>query len=247
MSTTSQLVAFTTIKYGSTEVEKVRSRVFLDTAKNLKRLEIPCVALCGPCYDGYLEEVRKLHVITHHQEVEGMGTARREALRACLKQFPRREHFLWCEPEKPHLPQHAIRLWHRMRSQNAQLGLFNRVGMRSYPKEQACYYLFCRAVASKLIARDIDYAFGPMIITKITAPYFLEYVGEYGDLWDSILIPRLRIMHGGISTTILRIPFKNDPRMTDAESGSPQFVLKRIEQFNNVVPSLIAEWQKLTA
>lgn len=64
--------------------------------------------------------------------------------------------------------------------------------------------------------------------------------------FDSSLIPRLRIILGDIPYGLKTVEFHNDPRMTVIESGNPKIFLKRIEQFRNVIPSLFAEWQKLT-
>src|SRR5262249_23040060 len=113
-----------------------------------------------------------------------------------------------------------------------------------YPAEQAYYYLFCRVAATKLVGFDLDYAFGPMMMSKPAIQYFLGYQGDYGDKWDSILIPRLRVIKRGETISLLPIDFKNDPRMTAVESGNPTLILKRLEQFNNVIPSLIREWER---
>lgn len=147
--------------------------------------------------------------------------------------------------KRPTIISHALATVEKMGQENSILGLFNRTSMESYPQEQAYYYLFCRTVASQLLGFDLDYAFGPMIITPKSIPYFLKYNGEYGDLWDSILIPRLRIIKKKLGVTIHPIYFINDSRMTAVESQNPLVILKRIQQFNNVVPPLFAEWQKL--
>ena len=112
----------------------------------------------------------------------------------------------------------------------------------SYPPEQSHYYQFCRAVATQFVGFDFDYAFGPMVITRSSASFFLNYNGKCGDKWDSILIPRLQIIKSGLKTSILPIDFQNDQRMTSVESGNPTIILKRLEQFNNVIPSLVEEW-----
>lgn len=83
-------------------------------------------------------------------------------------------------------------------------------------------------------------------MTPAIISFFLEYSGgRYGDKWDSILVPRLRIIKGGIKFSVLPVNFQNDERMTRVESGNVAITLKRLEQFNNVIPSLIAEWQFL--
>lgn len=174
-----------------------------------------------------------------------MGVARREAIQAGLAVFRSATHYLWLEPEKPDIAWHAIQLWDLMKTQNTSLGLFNRANMNTYPPEQAQYYLFCRAIATALLGRDIDYAFGPMILTKKSLPYFLEYAGDYGDHWDSILVPRLRVIHAKQKVSVVEIAFQNDPRMLEVESGKPQFIFKRIDQFATVARSLVTEWLRL--
>jgi len=174
----------------------------------------------------------------------GMGNIRREAISAACSLFPDTEFCCWLEPEKPNLSIFIYPMVALMSEEKTELGMFNRVSMTSYPIEQAYYYLFCRAVASKLIGFDLDYAFGPMIMSKAATQYFLDYKGEYGDRWEAIMIPRLRIMKQGIRVSLLNIDFKNDPRMTEIESGDPDVILERIEQLNNVIPSLIKEWAK---
>jgi hypothetical protein len=80
-----------------------------------------------------------------------------------------------------------------------------------------------------------------MIVSREGLKHFLDYDGQYGDLWESILIPRLRIIRNGLGFSILPVNFKNDPRMTLSESGNLKFVLKRLNQFNNVITSLVKE------
>ncbi len=84
-----------------------------------------------------------------------------------------------------------------------------------------------------------------MVLSRRGVRRFLDYRGEYGDKWESILIPRLRLLRGGGRIALLPVNFRNDPRMTSVESGNPAMILKRIEQLNNVVPSLITEWRRL--
>ncbi len=243
------VVAITTVRQGSSDnpIERVRAGVFLDTLCELVRRDIPCVAVYVGCSAAYLAQLKKGGAVLVPQTTRGMGNIRREALRAGLRAFPAAPYYLWMEPEKPDLPQFVERMVGLMRKTKTNLGLFNRISMESYPEEQAHYYAFCRAVASKLLGVDIDYAFGPMVMSKRGMTPFLRYRGRYGDRWDSILIPRLRVLKEGGRVALLRTNFRNDSRMTSVESGRPAMILKRLEQFNNVIPSLIREWRRLGA
>ncbi len=241
------VVAITTIRQGdpSNNVERVRAEVFLDTAQALATLDIPCLAIFVDCEEEYLARLKTLDITPVRQSTSGMGNIRREALREGLRRFPTAPFYVWLEPEKPKLPVFVEDVIRLMQMTEANLGLFNRTSMDSYPDEQAHYYMFCRSVASALLGFDIDYAFGPMVLTRQAVQRFLDYSGEYGDKWESILIPRLRLLKEGDQIVQLSVDFRNDPRMTAVESGNPLMILKRIEQFNNVVPSLIAEWGRL--
>ena len=246
MTKNQKLIAVTTIREGDkySPNERMRAEVFLDTAENLRVFGIPCIAVFEDCSDEYIRTVSDLGVVVTQQSKPGMSNARREALRVSFDHYPEATHCLWLEPEKPGIPRFASGLVKRMLESNAALGLFNRLSMKSYPSEQAYYYLFCRAVASRLVGFDLDYAFGPMILTRESIPFFLDYSDEYGGLWDSILIPRLRVIKSGLVVVTRDIRFSNDPRMTEMESGNQSIILKRIRQLNNVVPSLIEEWQR---
>lgn len=242
-----KVVALTTIKYSDmlNPVEKVRSGVFLDTARNLSGLDIPCIAIYDECSDSYLQQVRELGVLIVPQSGQGMGVVRREAIRAGVTHYQNATYYAWLEPEKPNLPFHVESLVEAMQRDKSVLSLFNRVRMENYPEEQTNCYLFCRAVATYLLGFDLDYAFGPMVLTSQSIPFFLDYRGEYGDLWDSLFIPRLRIIKAQMGMTTASVAFVNDSRMCAVEKGNTAIILKRVQQLNNVVPSLIAEWQKL--
>ena len=226
-------------------VEKTRAEVFLDTAEKMARVNLPLTVVYTETKRFILDTLRGLGMNLVPQRSSGMGNIRREAFVAALRAFPKAKYLCWLEPEKPGMVQFVAPMAHRMEQERSVLGMFNRTSMASYPPEQAYYYLFCRAVATQLIGCDIDYAFGPMMMTRSASSYFLNYQGEYGDTWDCILIPRLRIMNNGDGISVLPVNFRNDPRMTQVESGNVVMMLKRLEQLNNVIPSLVSEWRKL--
>lgn len=239
------LVAVTTIKQGDKGdyIQRKRSEIFEDTAKELVNYKIPCMAIYKDCDREYLIGLEKIGVhIIPQKSKRNMGKVRREALKSALKLYPDTKYFLWLEPEKPDIIKFVGPLMKLMEKEKSVIGFFNRNKMINYPPEQSYYYLLCRAVASELLGFDIDYSFGPMVLARKGIDYFLNYTSNYGDKWDSILIPRLRIIKAGKNFSILPINFKNDRRMYNLELGEPKIILKRLEQLNNVLPSLISEW-----
>jgi hypothetical protein len=242
-----KIICVTTFRQGNPEnrIEELRTKVFLDTAVKFADAGLPFVIVYIETQKDILEKLEELGLILCLQQSTGMGNIRREAMFEALKAFPEAKYLCWLEPEKPDMVRFVKPMCSKMEQEQSVLGMFNRITMSSYPAEQAHYYLFCRAVATQLIGFDLDYAFGPMMVVNSAVSYFLEYRGEYGDKWDSILIPRLRIINGNTGMSVLPVDFQNDPRMTLAESGNPAIILKRLEQFNNVIPSLISEWERL--
>lgn len=243
------LVCITTFRQGdpNNEIERTRTEVFLSTVNAIVEAGFHLVTVYVDTQQGLIEWLGRLGVILVRQQSKGMGNVRREALMAAMQCFPDTSYFCWLEPEKPDIIRFLATLAQKMEQEKSALGLFSRIDMASYPPEQGHYYLFCRAVASYMVGFDIDYAFGPMMMTSQAVTYFLRYQGEYGDKWDSILIPRLRTIRDGHIVSMLPINFQNDSKMTSVESGNRRMILKRLEQLNNVIPSLVAEWEKLTS
>lgn len=241
------IAAFTTVRQGNRldPVECMRAEIALDTYRLLKEGGIPAVAIHTDTSAEYLNMLETREVELLPQRGTGMGSARREALESCLRFFPKANYFFWLEPEKPDMVRFAMPMAEQMLADLTSLGRYNRVSMDTYPVEQACYYRFCRAVASRLVGWDFDYGFGPMMLTRKSAPFFLSYLGTYGDQWDSILIPRLRVIHSGLRITAQPVDFRNDWRMTEVEDGRQEIILKRVEQLGLVVPSMIREWNTL--
>ena len=243
-----EIVCVTTFRQGDPEnvIEKIRSEVFLDTAHRILDAGLSLVVVYIETQESVLRILQQFGAVLIKQQTSGMGKIRREAFSESQIHFPSARYFCWLEPEKPDLVRFIVPMANQMKQAQSDFGIFNRIDLASYPTEQAHYYLFCRAVATQLVGFDIDYAFGPMMMTPATISYFLEYSGDrYGDKWDSILVPRLRIIKGGIKFSVLLVSFQNDERMMRVESGNMAIVLKRLEQFNNVIPSLIAEWRLL--
>ena len=244
MISNDNIICVTTFRQGnpSNHIEYIRAKVFFDTVCELSNAALHLLVIYIDTEDLYLKDLQKQDVITVKQKSMGIGNIRREAIREACLRYQCANYLCWLEPEKPDIIKSILPMVHKMEKDKASLGIFNRNDMSSYPPEQSHYYQFCRAVATQFIGFDIDYAFGPMIMTRSSASYFLEYQGEYGDKWDSILVPRLRIIKNGLAVSVLPINFQNDRRMTRVESGNPTIILKRLEQFNNVVPSLVKEW-----
>lgn len=217
----SSLVSVTTIRQGdpSNLIENIRASIFLDTALKHAQLGVTICALYSSCTEEYLRKLESLGVVLFEEKTKGMGNVRREIMLRC-----------------------ALEAVSEDQTEGCAACFFNRLSMNSYPEEQIHYYLFIRSIATQLFGFDFDYGFGPMLISKLGIHYFLDYTGDYGDLWDSILVPRIRLIKSGEKFRVAGIDFRNDFRMKAVEKGNANIIIKRLLQFDNVTKSLMKEF-----
>lgn len=128
----SRVVCVTTFRQGSSNnpVELTRAEVFLDSAKNLNSLGIPCVALLKETQIDFIDSLKPLGIIPVNQQSMGMGNIRREAINAARSLFPNTEFYCWLEPEKPDLPRFISPMVTLMSQENSGIGLFNRIKIK---------------------------------------------------------------------------------------------------------------------
>lgn len=189
--------------------------------------------------------MRSLGAVVWQQTQPGMGNARREALRHALDLSC--QAIVWIEPEKyPMVPLlHAgVRA---IVDEGFDLAMFRRLTLDSYPPEQAMAYKMAGLAFQYLYGFDCDYGFGPLCMSpRAATEYFLSYHGEYGDVWDSIHIPKLRMIVEGQPFTIIDVDYRHPPEQTEAETGVELF-MKRVEQISQITDAVFRESQRLQA
>ncbi len=242
----SSLVSVTTVRQGDPNnlIERIRANIFLDTALEHAQLGVSICALYSSCTEEYLRKMENLGVILFEEKSKVMGHVRREIMRIAKEKYQNNTWFLWLEPEKPDILRCALEVLSETQNVGCNECFFNRLSMSSYPEEQSHYYLFIRSIATQLFGFDFDYGFGPMLISKSGIHHFLNYDGEHGDLWDSTLVPRIRLIKSGEKFCVSGIDFRNDSRMTAVERGNPNIIIKRLAQLDNVTKSLLKEFNK---
>ena len=240
---TSEVVINVSFRQGSNDnpIERNRVGIFLNTIDNIVKAGISCVVLYVDTEDSLVSRIADKGITIREHATKGYGNNRREAMRFAAETFPNSQYLCCIEPEKTDMVRFVLPMLTYLQKNNFKLGLFNRTDMESYPEDQKYYYLYLRSAISSLLKFDLDYAFGPVVFHRDVLPYFLEYKSEHGDLWDSILAPRLRIIKDGHPYGIMDIDFQNDPRMTEVESAHSDMIRKRFDQVNNVGPSALRE------
>ena len=94
----------------------------------------------------------------------------------------------------------------------------------------------------------LDLWFGPEVLDKIGAGYFLDYNAGKNrvDLWDALIVPVFDAMRDGIKVTSVPVDFLYNQSQIDNESdeSNREIKIKRIEQYTQILKELgDPKWQ----
>lgn len=237
------VIVTTTLAKIAPEFEGVRAKLALKTIRAARKHGYRILTIDGGSPATYIRRMHTLGAMVKKERRPGMGNCRRQAIASGCTQRIRGhlpEAIAWIEPEKhtmiPFLKK-AVKL---IVERKVDLVMF-RISLESYPPEQKFYYALGRLAFRYLTGMKFDYPFGPVIMSRRAARFFLEYKGEYGDLWDSILIPKLRIIKAGLSVVEIPIRYSNPKEQTRAEVGNMDLFVKRVRQLENLISSMKKE------
>lgn len=238
------VVTTTTFATYGTRAEKVRADCALKTIEASVAHGYTTIALDGGSPTGYVEKMKQLGAQVFAQELPGMGNARREALRHARDIVPTGQPIIWMEPEKyPLIPELEMPIAAFIEG-NYDLVMLRRTSLDSYPPEQAMAYQLIALATKYLTGIDSDFGWGPTILSADAVEYHLSYESAYGDLWDGIHCPKLRIINDGLPWTIVPVNYQHPPEQTAAETGMGLF-LKRVKQVDQLVRAIEQEVDRL--
>jgi len=198
--------------------------------------------------DGSPDEVREqfgdIGAIVCKDLGQSMGASRRQAISKAAK-IANGGVVIWMEPEKHTLiPELLKAVVPFFLPSAADLVVPTRKSMASYPPEQQYAEPLGNLAFFHLTKHALDLWFGPRVMGERAMPYFLNYQGEYGDRWDSIFIPVLRIIKDNLRVMSVVVDYAHPEEQTAKESNF-NFLTKRLEQLTNLVPSMEQEARKL--
>lgn len=175
-----------------------------------------------------------------------MGACRRQAMDYALAFAGDEGVVIWSEPEKHPLICDIGKIADPILSGRVDMVVPQRseAGMASYPPEQADAERIGNRAFQYLTGMALDVWFGVFAANAKALRYFLEYNGEYGDLWDSIIVPRVTAIKDGVCVASVPVSYTHPPEQTSQETGNVGFLLKRLAQLQNLVPSLQKEAAK---
>lgn len=227
-----------------TRSERIRVDLALATINQAREHGYGIVVVDGGSPEKFIYEMLDLNALVYHQENPGMGNARRQALRQAQDKTSLNGAVVWLEPEKCNLVSHIDPAADKVVNENYDLVMFRRDSLDSYPPEQAYMYKMGALAFRYLTGIDCDFLFGPVALSNRSVDYFLAYKSDYGDVWDSIHIPKLHIIRAGLPWTQVDINYRHPPEQTEVEAGDMNLFRKRIEQMSVISEALIGEMEK---
>jgi len=225
---------------------EIRAKLAFKTAEEAKKHGFALVVVDGGSPESFCRGMRERGAKVIPQEVKGFGEGIRESFREASLLVGVDGMIIRMEPEKyPFVPELPA-LVSLMMEGEVDLMVLGRKNLDSYPPEQKHEEMFLNLSAQSLTGLKWDFSFGPFIANSQALPYFLSYDGEYGDIWDSIWLPRLRLMADGARVKYLEVDYIHPIEQTKEETGNSNFVMKRLRQLNNMIPAYEKETQRLS-
>lgn len=229
------------------DVNEVRAQLALKFAHDAKKRGLPLfVADAGESLVFSNELRYRGALVSGAPHGATMGSCRRAAMRAAIASVGEGGVVIWSEPEKHSLISNIDRIAGPILDDRADLVVPNRSveGILSYPPEQAAAEMVGNLAFEYLTGQSLDVWFGPFAANRKALQYFLDYQGEYGDLWDSIIVPRVTAIKAGVRATRVLVDYLHPSEQTEQETGNMDFLLKRIDQLKNLIPALQKEAAK---
>lgn len=237
-----KLTIVTTTSYNlDLDNDRVRSKLclkFLESAYS-KGYEVILVDNNSP--DKLLKDFRRFSQVLN-QESETMGESRRQAIRYAFNRG--KEIILWTEPEKYPLVPFIPEIIKPILERKSDLVMPKRKSLDSYPYMQQLSESFANCFWKNLTDTNIDIFFGPKAWKIQKSNYFLDYKGEYGDKWDSIVAPVINFISDKCKIGVVEVDYRHPRIQTDSESEDIEMQKKRINQLKHFIDYSEDYWKK---
>jgi len=233
----SKVVIVTSTLYKGSD--DVRAKLAIETICSAKEHGYPIVIV-----DSSPEEIRDSFrghgAIVFDAEKQGMGIERRQAIRETTGLAGPDGIVAWMEPEKTPFVPLLGQVVKELIAQSADLAIPRRRSLESYPEIQQHAEWLGNEAFRMLTGMALDVWFGPRVFRSNIASFFLDYRGEYGDLWDSIFVPIIRAIKTGKKVIGVEVDYIHPKEQTAIEDDFPMFE-KRINQLVTLIETIRTE------
>ena len=174
-----------------------------------------------------------------------LGPGRRQTMAHAAKLVGPDGVVVWTEAEKyPFIP-FVDEVAKSVLSGKIDLVIPACISRKNAPPEQAHAEQIGNLAVEYLLGQRFDFFFGPLVMNRRALQFHLGYKGDYGDSWDSVFIPRLRVMAAGLTVESFPIEYVHPKEQTQEETGNMNYLTKRLNQLKTLVASLVTEVERL--
>ncbi|MBL7100450.1 MAG: hypothetical protein ISS23_00680 [Nanoarchaeota archaeon] len=240
---TDKIVIATTTWYNpDLEGDNLRAKITKNSIKRATDLEYQVMIVDGGSSDELLKYFETCGAKVFSQTNKGMGTGRRQVIKEAYN--TNREIIAWTEPEKEDYIPEIIKTAVPIIEDIADLVVPKRKSLKSYPLEQQYAEKLGNLFWKELTGYDLDMWSGPRTWKREFSNYFLDYMGEYGDKWDSIFIPVIDVILDGKKVLSVEVNYTHPKEQAELEEHDLIFFMKRIEQLTELTKALETHWKK---
>jgi|SRR3989344_3507094 len=236
-------IATTSLYRSDSESDKVRSEISLETVKTARQYGYEINIVDGGSSREITNTYKRYGANVIKQEGKTMGGSRRQAISKCIEGS--KDIIVWMEIEKVGIIKYLSELAKPIIWREADMVIPKRKSLKSYPKAQQYAEPLGNLLWKTLTGEELDIWFGPKLFNQEISQYFLNYNGEYGDKWDSTMIPVMNAFYDGKKIINYVINYEHPKKQKKVEEGNLELDLKRIEQLSTLANPLIKHWKKI--
>jgi hypothetical protein len=242
-------VAMTTMYDMNSPVGQVRANLALQTIRGFRDLGAKVYVVDGNSSSEFVDHLKSAGIHVYQEKIsEGkhpMGRSRRQALELACEEG--RKIVLWTEPEKNCIPSQLYKLVEPVLNNSVDIVIPDRRPLSTYPISQQYAENFGNSYWKEITNTDLDMWGGVRVIANNTDAMsnFLNYKGEYGDLWDGAYVPVIQtiVEQGKTRVMGIKIDYVHPEKQRRIEEGNPDFTNKRLSQLNNLFPAIKKSWK----
>ena len=224
-------------------LEDFRFKLFLKTLKTvLNHIYIKKFIIVDSSekkVSDYLKNIKDERIVVLEQEDQTQlkGGSIREGIKYVVENFGEYAIMAFQEPEKDNMIYHYEDILRKHKHRGAFICNPRRMSIswESYPKEQYFSENFMNMYFTKMTGIDVDWSFGPVILTGSVAKYWLE---EDGKLWDAQIVPIVKAFSNNVNIIDEPVCFHYPEEQKELEENNMEYIKKRKYQMDYMIEKM---------
>lgn len=220
-------VTISTFYNTDNSVEKIRSSIALRTINRIINLGYDLYIIDAGSSSDFIAKLDELGT-SFIKDKPNLGENKRKVLEAAYKSG--KKVIVLMEPEKESLVSELYKTVKPIIEGKADIIIPKRLSLTSYPKYQQYSEAIGNLYIKELIGYDLDIFFGPRVISREMADYFLDRKKDYDNNWNILYLPILQAIKDKKKVISVDVNYIHPKEQTEIEEHNLDFYFKRIKQ-----------------